>query len=410
MFLFAAAPLAARADDETLVSRWVQLGPGGQAEVRVVVTGDACPAIAIDGRETPMQLRAARDLDFDVSLCSAAVPADAKSVSVLGRAMPLVVPQPSRIVVFGDTGCRIKGPVTQDCNDPAKWPFPRIAAEAANAKPDLVIHVGDYLYRESACPPIDSGCKGSPSGDNWETWAADFFTPAAPLLQGAPWVMVRGNHEDCSRSGSGWLRLLGPVAYDADEPCTSHLAPYAVPLGGMNLAVMDDANAPDVNVNSNLLPAYRADFAALATLAPAPLWLAMHRPIWGAVNGPFGFAVGGNRTLIASLDPKQLSPVSLMLAGHIHTMEVLNYGDGLPPQIVAGYGGDNLDAAPADLAGVNLSGQSVHDGLTVPGFGFLVMTRAEDGWTIDVHGVDGTVERTCKFAGGRIDCPVSQTP
>lgn len=403
VFVFLLVPLSASAED-TLVSRWVQLGPGGQADARVVVKGDTCPAITIDGHDTPMQVRAARDLEFDVTLCSAAIPATTKSASVLGQSLPLAVAAPSRIIVFGDTGCRIKGLTTQDCNDPAKWPFPSIAKEAADMKPDLVIHVGDYLYRETACPPGNAGCAGSPAGDLWPTWAADFFTPAAPLLQAAPWVMVRGNHEDCSRSGPGWIRLLGPNAFHADAPCVTHFGPYTVPLGAMTLAVLDDANAPDTSVDGSLVPIYTADFAALASVGPKPLWLTMHRPIWGAMEGPLGFAVGGNRTLIASLDPKQLAPVSLMLSGHIHALEVLNYGDNLPPQIVAGYGGDNLDAAPADLSGINLSGRTVHDGLTVPGFGFLLMTRNASGWTIEVHGVDGKVERTCTFANARIDC------
>jgi len=61
-----------------------------------------------------------------------------------------------------------------------------LAASVAAAKPDLVIHVGDYLYRESACPPRDSGCARSPHGDDWPTWTADFFAPAAPALLAAP--------------------------------------------------------------------------------------------------------------------------------------------------------------------------------------------------------------------------------
>ena len=61
-----------------------------------------------------------------------------------------------------------------------------MSSSVAAAKPDLVIHVGDYVYRESACPPRDQGCKGSPYGDDWATWKADFFAPAAPALLAAP--------------------------------------------------------------------------------------------------------------------------------------------------------------------------------------------------------------------------------
>src|SRR5262249_9219466 len=58
----------------------------------------------------------------------------------------------------------------------------RAAGRERRRRQDLVIHVGDYLYRQSACPPGDAGCAGSPYGDDWPTWKADFFAPAAPAL------------------------------------------------------------------------------------------------------------------------------------------------------------------------------------------------------------------------------------
>jgi len=403
VLMFALWPLAAQADGNS--AQWVQLMPGGGAQARVVTTAASCPAVVIDGKPVAMNARAAPDANFSVLLCSVQIPPGAQSAAVAGETLPLAVSPPTRIAVFGDTGCRITSNYVQACNDPTQWPFPLIAQRIADLKPDLVIHVGDYLYREAPCPAGNAACAGSPSGDNWPAWAADFFTPAAPLLRAAPWVFVRGNHEDCARGDPGWLRLLGPLAFDPAAPCDAHLAPYAVPLGAMNLAVMDDADAPDQTIESDLLAEYRSDFAALPSIAKAPVWLAMHRPIWGAVSGPMGLGVGGNRTMIAALsDPHALDGVALMLAGHIHTFEALNYAGHAPPQLIAGFGGGNLDTTPADLSGANLSGQSVQSGLSIPGFGFLLMTREAQGWRIDVHKVDGTIEEVCHFAGGRIDC------
>ena len=192
-FVLGACATQAQAAD-TIVSRWVQMGPGGAIEARIVTAAPTCPAVMIDGASVTMHERAAPDGAFNVRLCSATISKAAKSASVGGQALPLSKAQPDRIVVIGDTGCRIKGSAVQACNDPKQWPFPVIAREAAKLKPDLVIHVGDYLYRESACPAGDTGCAGTSSGDNWPTWNADFFTPAAPLLAAAPWVIVRGNH------------------------------------------------------------------------------------------------------------------------------------------------------------------------------------------------------------------------
>ena len=110
-------------------------------------------------------------------------PPAARAASVQGKPLALPHNDPARIVVIGDTGCRIKAGKVQDCNDPEKWPFQRVASGAAQSKPDLVIHVGDYLYREEPCPPNQqASCGGTAAGDTWAAWQADFFEPARDLL------------------------------------------------------------------------------------------------------------------------------------------------------------------------------------------------------------------------------------
>jgi hypothetical protein len=401
-------PSVVQAQATGVLSQWVQLSEGRGSEARIVTTAATCPAITVDGVSLPAKERAAPNANFPVRLCAADIPFSAKSAIVNGVPLPLFHPYPTRIMVFGDTGCRIKGTIVQDCNDPKAWPFPLIAAQAAKMKADLVIHVGDYLYRESPCPEGNTKCAGTPYGDNWPAWAADFFTPAAPLLASSPFLFVRGNHEDCVRAGAGWLRLLGPLPVDPVAGCVGHIPLYSIPLGDVNLAVMDNADAPDPTVDSDLRTEYEADFAKLAAINTPPLWLAMHRPIWGAVTlSQLGIDMtgGGNRTMIASLtDPHALDRVSLMLAGHIHTFEAMNYNGKLPPGLVAGFGGDALDAAPPDLSGINLSGTTVKDGVSLGGFGFLMMMREQPGWRIDVYRMDGTIEEHCKFAERRLDC------
>ena len=451
------------AQQGSLRSAWVQYGPGGSVEARAVVDGKLCPSVFIDLHERVMQQRAASDEAF-ATVCAAPLPKGTAQAAIVfrvyrvapphagagvaaweawvheeyGLAIPgpdageadwlawsdavnekakyqivplaLPAPDPHRIVVFGDTGCRIKGKELQNCANPKDWPFPKIAARAAKLKPDLVIHVGDFLYRENACPAGFAGCAGTPYGDNWPTWDVDFFTPAKPLLAAAPWVFVRGNHEDCARAGPGWLRLLGPLPFAAGAPCTAHLAPYSVPTGAVNLVVMDNADAPDTSVATDTVPIFRSEIASLAT-AEAPSWLLLHRPIWGALTGPLGLPVGGSQTMIAAVGTSGIpSPVELMLAGHIHTFEAMNFANKnpVPPQLIAGFGGDTLDPTPSNLKGTIFQGKSgvvVKDGLSLPGFGFLLMIKDAEGWTIYVHDVSGKIERTCLFRNGRIDCP-----
>ena len=383
---------------------WVQLAPGGGAELRIA-TADSCPGVTVDGAVYASVERAAPDADFPLRLCAITLPVGARSAAIGGIAIPLPNPSPERILIIGDTGCRIQGRTAQACNDPEKWPFATIAAEAAKLNPQLVIHVGDYDYRESACPAGNAGCAGVEWGDNWRSWIADFFTPAAPLLATAPFVFVRGNHEECSRFGPGWLRLLGPLQFVPGAACTEHIAPYAIPLQGMTLAVMDDASAPDTDAPLNLVQLYRGDLQALARLASGPVWLATHRPISGYVRIPPFISAGGNQTLLSAIQedgfPKN---VELMLSGHIHAFEAINYIGALPPQLISGNSGDNLDAAPADLSGLNIGGLPVSSGFTLPGFGFLLLTRERTGWNVGIYNLHGVKTRSCVFAARHLDC------
>jgi len=400
--------LAGSAHAQELLAHWVQMSPGGVSEARVVVQSDACPAAVIDGANVPMQTRAAPNDKFPVRLCAVTLAPTVTNVSVLGAVLHAPKPSPERILVLGDTGCRIKGKTVQACNDPAQWPFPQVAAQAAKLKPDVVIHVGDYLYRESACPTGDTRCVGSPSGDNWTTWGADFFTPGKALLEAAPWVIVRGNHEECARAGAGFLRLIGPLPVVDGAPCVEHVAPYTVALGKINLIVTDNASAVDLSPPSALVDTYKQDFAAFPKLATGETWIAGHHPIWGVVGLQLGMVVGGNATLMDAEDGAGIpSNVDLMLAGHIHTFEAINYDKGLPPQLIVGEGGDILDSAPSDLSGRSVGTAKIATGLSLPGWGFTLLTYAGDHWTADVYDSFGAHERTCTIAARHIDCSKS---
>ena len=100
---------AALASGQPLSPAWVAVGEGGQATARIVVTSArACPAIQIDGAMHAMSPRQPLPQGLRPA-CEFAIPTGVKKASVNGQALALPRDNPARVIVIGDTGCRIKG-------------------------------------------------------------------------------------------------------------------------------------------------------------------------------------------------------------------------------------------------------------------------------------------------------------
>lgn len=374
--------LAPGAAEAKILAHWSQYAGNGQVEERFVTDDISCP--------TGMTERASQSAAFPVRVCAE----DGEEPAKLDR-----------IVVIGDTGCRIKDMRAQACNDPKQWPFAEIAKRAAAEKPDLVIHVGDYHYRESPCPDDDDGCTGSPVGSTWKVWNADFFTPAAPLLAAAPWIMVRGNHEECDRAGEGWSRFVAPYAF-GPAPCAEHEAPYSVKLGGIDFFVMDMAIPSDTSVDDKTAALYRAEFESLGKVAAAePTWLLGHKPLWSVLLVKDGKAVGESKTLVAASGGHLPAALKLAISGHLHTFEGLQFEAPEPPQLVVGNSGTALDKpAPTELSGLMVGAQKIAHGFRDNGFGYFVFDRTGDGWEGRLVDPDGKIRAHCSFGSAGLDC------
>lgn len=399
---FALAGCQKPAPEQPPVAAWTEFAPGDRVQLRAVVAGDACPAVLIDGKARRMETRAAPDKDFPLRTCALALDGPATSAQLGGHAMPLPGPV-NRIVVFGDTGCRIKGKTAQDCVNPAAWPFARVVAQATAKRPDLVIHVGDYHYRESPCPPGNRGCSGSPSGDNWDVWRADFLAPADPLLRAAPWVMVRGNHEECARAGKGWVRLIDP--HPASDGCTDPSESYRVRLDGLTLLVADSAIADDAEAPAGLVAKLGADLARNEPPAPEPFWLVTHRPVWALTQEDGKKPVAINRTEEAAFDPAIPPNLDLVLSGHIHTFSAYDFRGARPAQLVVGTGGALYDQLKLPGPQVEIDGRTTKDAFNLSEYGYLVLDRTDQGWTGAFHraGDDKVVAR-CTMKGRSLRC------
>ena len=387
---------------------WVEFTADGGLDVRAVtMPGIPCPQVMADGAPLASKPRGAPDPAdgaYPIQVCVAHAAATARSLTVEGLPAPTLPPTIKRIVVIGDTGCRLKGDSLQDCNDPAKWPFATIARLAAARHPDLVIHVGDYHYRESPCPAGRAGCAGSPYGDNWAVWRKDFFDPAAPLLAAAPWVLVRGNHELCSRGGHGWFRLLDPHPDAVD--CSATTAPYALHIDPLHLLMFDGADADDDKADAAKVAQYRGQMQTLLTDAPAHAWLLTHRPVWALAQG--SYAKPGdtlNATEQASIRDLVPSNLDMVLSGHVHDFTSYDFGRNHPAQLVVGEGGDSNDAITQPLtAGTMIDGARLRHGFGVADYGYVVLHRSAGGWSATVYAVTDQVLAHCRLRGRLLSC------
>jgi hypothetical protein len=436
------------------LSAMVVMGPAGAAEARVITDAPACPPIVIDGRARPMRLRApagvmpqrptvsdpslSKPAAFPVLACEALLPAGARRVSVAGRRLPTPKPLVRRIVVIGDTGCRLKAGdrAFQACNDPDAYPFRRIAGLAAGWKPDLVVHVGDYEYRETPCAPEKADCTGSPWGYGWDAWKADFFDPGAALLAAAPWVAVRGNHEDCARAGQGWMRFIDPrpleVRTDCNDPARDAVADdmpgYAVPLGGgAQIVVLDmtTAGGKPTPTGDPRHPQFAADYAALARLSGGARYtmLALHKPILGFASEmkpdhgapELNPVTRGIQSVFAEQSPAYLPPgVGVILSGHIHLWQQVSFSSDHPSQFIAGFSGTQEDVVPmprvlpdgaAPAPGTKVAAFSSWIG----GFGYMTLERRRaDLWDVKVWNLAGEVVNRCRIEGRRSRCEKPQ--
>ena len=379
-----------------------------------------CPALSVDGAPVSMTVRATPSTGFPVTECEAVVPPGHGVAVINGVSLKLPVANPRRIVVVGDTGCRLKGTSIQACNDPVQFPLATIASVVASFSPDLIVHVGDYYYRENACPAASAGngattgCGGSPFGDNWASWNADWFTPARALMAAAPLALTRGNHESCARGAMGWFTLLDPETYaPAAVSCTAGSAydftpPYIIKAGQVSLLMFDSSFANDSTVTPTNVSNYQTELNAILPQLTQNTIFVTHKPAYGLISAA---AAASGATTVAGGDVDEQAlfgsgvpqPIKLLLSGHIHNYQAVKVNNpAYAPQLVIGNSGTLLDPlyVPGNQAG-NAYALSASTSATVVGtadvaeFGFAVLDVVPGGFTANLYDLSGLPHGRC---------------
>jgi calcineurin-like phosphoesterase family protein len=432
LMLAIVAPAAMHAKSDTPDYTYVVLGAQGPIARAIYRDTTDCPSIKADGTDQPMNARMGDKTAFPILVCEFLVPAGTKKLELKGKRLPLPPGSLESVAVIGDTGCLMKGSsdadndsnTFQDCDKVSDWPFSQLAASVAKRKPQVLVHVGDYIYREVA-----------PYGDNWNTWMLDFFKPAKPLLEAAPWIATRGNHEICCRNGAGFMLFLDTTLAQDQKPaaCKDLLDPVTVSVGGQQFTVIDSSFAPDElptakNVcsagktnpasdcpSTGCTPsAYASQFSAIAAGNPTNAWLVSHRPVWGFKNKSFKKDDPLNATLQGGLAAwnGQLPPgLSLAVAGHIHVWETMSFADNRSPQFVLGNGGTQLghDIKNKKFQGAKVGGTTVSYGYSVDNWGFTIFTpkhkkKLDGNWTATFYSTKGNNKFSCKVTPTSVSC------
>lgn len=422
--------------------------PSGLVARAIIAGGTRCPALKTRNarghvKSTAMSQRRAPDTTegafASLVACSAPIPAGAVSAHVRNVTIPARMPtRVDDVAIYGDTGCRLKGSNVQSCNDPQAWPLASLSSTIAASRPDLIIFMGDFFYREIACPSDSSGaCAGSPAPgalpfkDSAGGWAADVFTPMAAALAAAPIVVVRGNHEDCNRGGNGYFIYMDPregtegtCAPIVDggllvAPPSDVTDPYFVDIAvndrrSLRLVVVDSAGDEDCTVTSALGRQQAAYTAAqgMARRASGEAWLLVHRPVIGwQVNddcAPTGSWVVADQQAASY---GKLAHYDLLVSSHVHLVQSMNI-PGVPGQLVMGNGSTLLEQ-PTPFA-LPTTGPSFDSSKAYPAptsgwwdvrFGFAMAHPSATGaWSMEMKDPLGDVFAQCSVAKKRVDC------
>lgn len=395
---------------------------------------------------------------FSVVVCEALIEFD-KSYQIQfsnkSIALPMVKSNPENIQVFGDTGCKSKeqGKKGGCFEGSPAMPFKVMADLGAKQKPDLVLHMGDFNYRGTSGKtyftqkdsngqlvqevqwPYDAGdglgqsehCGQAPGTpfysqsatnanrpDIWRNWHDDLFKSAQQLMQAAPWVIARGNHELCSRAGPGYFYFLDPhsdlIKGDRQISCPApdvkkdamansvQIPSYQVNFDNLNIVVMDSANACDSYDDSPYKAVFQnvmADVNKLASGAQTPSWLVTHRPIWGIEGYDASTSTGCTSknqygcisqmlqdAIKAQPSQSLADQIKLVLTGHMHQFESISFPQSSrPPALIVGSSGVALSGSGIYTAQTKVDGlaatmlstntQIIYNNKKQPAFGFM---------------------------------------
>ncbi|MGL9725853.1 MAG: metallophosphoesterase family protein [Wolbachia sp.] len=319
---------------------WSQVIPENKLSIRAIIDNNICPIAYVDGEEIEMLSRSSTNNTETV--CELTVNSSTESISIDNTYIPTLPDKISKVAFIGDTGCRINMLFQQECNLVDSWPLKKNLDSIALHKPDLIIHVGDYHYRQTKCRNTKK-C-GDIYGYNKEAWYADWFEPAKDILLQSPFLFIRGNHESCNRAYEGWFRYLDSYLFSSEQ-CKDLIPSWSLDAGSIKFLIFDSSFGEDIFTSKSTIDAFKKQFNKLIQdSSNKPTWFLTHRPLWKSAKKEFlPFKGYGNLTQIEAFGNKSPNNITTIVSGHIHIAQILLM-DNVPDQIIVGNGGSLLYA------------------------------------------------------------------
>ncbi len=102
------------------------------------------------------------------------------------------------------------------------------------------------------------------------------------------------------------------------------------------------------------------------------------------------------------------SNIDLLISGHLHRFQAINFAQSRPSQIIVGDSGTRLDKnlARSNLKGLNIAGAPISQGLSLTEFGYMTLERTKENnrWLAQVRNPHGRIIANCIFKDSQFVC------
>lgn len=215
-------------------------------------------------------------------------------------------------------------------------------------------------------------------------------------------MYTRGNHEECGRAGEVWFTFLDPNP--PFSSCQEFTPPYVVDIGTINLLMLDSSAAKDNSAPSDQVEVYKSQIPTLENASGDNAWFVTHHPFWG-IGESSGELFMINETLEAASDNVLSDAINLVISGHIHFFELLNFVEDRQPQLIVGMSGTEVDdLVTTPFQGLEIGGSTVNQGFNLNEFGFALLELIDGVWEMSIRDVAGSVLLECEIDGASATC------